>query len=247
MSEFNPSLSVDCVIFGLDFCEQALKILVYERDIFHDADSGNKNLKFPGSLVEADENLDDSAYKVLKDLTGLQNVCLKQFHAFGDPDRIKHGEEKEWVETHYGVKINRIVTVAYYALIRIDEQNPNQSQIKDKLRWINVDSAGKLAFDHSHILAHAREALQMDLILQNVMAFELLPEKFTFMQLQSMYELILGTNLDKRNFRKKIGKAEYIVSLGEKQNGVAHKPAMLYSFDRKKFEKSRETISTFFV
>ncbi|MCF8373439.1 MAG: hypothetical protein K9H64_17605 [Bacteroidales bacterium] len=247
MSEYNPSLSVDCVIFGLDLNEQALKILVYERDIFHNEYPGNKNLKFPGSLVAEDKNLDDSAYQVLNELTGLKNVCLKQFHAFGNPDRIKNGEEKEWVERHYGVNIHRVVTVAYYALIRIDKLNPDQSMIKDKLRWINVDNANNLAFDHSHILEHAREALQMDMILQNVIAFELLPEKFTFMQLQSMYELILGTNLDKRNFRKKMSKADYIVPLGEKQNGVAHKPAMLYAFDRKKFEKSRETISTFFV
>ncbi len=247
MSEFNPSLSVDCVIFGLDISEQALKILVYEREIFPETNSGNKNLKFPGSLLADNQTLDDSAYQVLKDLTGLQDVCLKQFRSFGNPDRIKYKEEREWIERHYGVKVSRVVTVAYYALIRIDSQNPNQSQIKDNLRWINVKNAGNLAFDHSNILTYAREALQKDLILQDVVAFRLLPEKFTLNQLQAMYELILDTNLDKRNFRKKIAKADYIYAIGEKQKGVAHKPAMLYSFDRQKFEKSKETISTFFV
>ena len=247
MHELNPSLSVDCVIFGLDTNEQALKILVYERDIFPGENSGNKNLKFPGSLITEDEDLDESAYRTLKELTGMQNICLKQFQAFGDPARIKYDEEREWSERHYGIKINRVVTIAYYALIRIDKQNPDQEQIKDKLRWINVDNADGLAFDHSFILAKAREALQQDLIFQNVIAFELLPEKFTLNQLQSMYELILGSPLDKRNFRKKIGKAEYIVPLGEKQKGVAHKPAMLYRFHKKKFEKTREGITTFFI
>lgn len=247
MHALNPSLSVDCVIFGLDTDEQSLKILVYERDIFPGRDSGNKNLKFPGSLVPEEEDLDEAAYRVLKDLTGLNKVCLKQFQAFGDPDRIKFDEERDWSERHYGIKINRVITIAYYALIRIDKQNPDQALIKDKLRWIDVDKASDLAFDHSYILNKAREALQQDLILQNVMTFELLPEKFTLNQLQSMYELILENRLDKRNFRKKIGKAEYIVAVGEKQQGVAHKPAMLYRFDKLKFNNKREGTTSFFI
>ena len=247
MHKLNPSLSVDCVIFGLDANEQSLKILVYERNIFPGENSSNKNLKFPGNLVAEDENLDESAYRTLKELTGMQNVCLKQFHAFGNPNRIKYDEEREWSERHYGVKIDRVITIAYYALIRIDRQNPDQKLIKDKLRWINVDKANNLAFDHSTILAKAREALQQDLKLQNVIGFELLPEKFTLNQLQTMYELIFGSLLDKRNFRKKIGKVDFIVQLGEKQKGVPHKPAMLYRFDKKKFEKSREKMSTFFI
>jgi len=247
MHELNPSLSVDCVVFGLDTNEQTLKILVYERDIFPDNQSGNKNLKFPGNLVTEDENLDESAYRTLNELTGMKNICLKQFQAFGDPARIKHHEEREWSEMHYGIKINRVVTIAYYALIRIDKQNPDQIKIKDKMRWININKAKNLAFDHSFILAHALAALRQDLIFQNVMGYELLPKKFTLNQLQSMFEIILGTSLDKRNFRKKIGKAIYIIPLGEKQKGVAHKPAMLYRFEKKKFEKSKENITAFFI
>lgn len=247
MHKLDPTLSVDCVIFGLDTDEQSLKILVYERNIFPGENSSNKNLKFPGNLVAEDEDLDESAYRTLKELTGMQNVCLKQFHAFGNPDRIKYDEEREWSERHYGVKINRVITIAYYALIRIDKQNPDQKLIKDKLKWINVDKANNLAFDHSTILSKARETLQQDLIFQNVISYELLPENFTLNHLQSMYEIVLGSHFDKRNFRKKIGKADYIIPIGEKQKGVAHKPAMLYRFDKKKFEISREKISTFFI
>jgi len=247
MSILNPSLSVDCVIFGLDTNEQALKILVYKRDIFPDQNSGNKNLKFPGSLVTEDEDLDSSAHRILRELTGMKNVCMKQFQAFGDPTRIKYDEEREWSEKHYGVKINRVVTIAYYALIRIDEHNPDQKLIKDSLRWIDVNKAQNLAFDHSHILMKAREALQQDLVFLNMEGFGLLPEKFTLNQLQSMYEVILGRSLDKRNFRKKISKANYIVPLNEKQTGVRHKPAMLHRYDKSLFDKSHEEINTFFI
>lgn len=246
MHLLNPSLSVDCVIFGMSTEEQLLKILVYERDIFPRQEPDNKNLKFPGSLVPEGLDLDEAAHGVLRDLTGLKSIVLKQFQCFGNPGRIKFSEEREWAERHYGIQINHVVTVAYYALIRIDHQNPDQAQIKDKLKWINVDDAGNLAFDHSLILKEARKALQQDLILQNVMAFELLPEKFTLLQLQSMYELILGHKLDKRNFRKKIRKATYIIPLNEKQKGVAHKPAMLYRFDSRKF-KSKENGAIRFI
>ena len=220
MREFNPSLSVDCVIFGLDIEEQALKILVYEREIFPDDKVEKKNLKLPGSLLEKDENLDESAYRTLNELTGLKNIYLKQFQAFGDIDRINTGAEKGWVERHYHTKVGRIVTVAYYALIRIDRLSPDQSKIKDKLRWIDINNANNLAFDHTNILQVAREVLCKDLRFQNVSIFELLPKKFSLSQLQMLYEIILGINLDKRNFRKKISKAEYIVPLGEKQIGV---------------------------
>ena len=204
-------------------------------------------MKFPGSLVPEDENLDDCAHRVLYELTGLKNVCLRQFQAFGDPSRIKYDEEKEWTERHYGIKINRVVTIGYYALIRIDKQNPDQEKIEDKVKWINTNDADNLAFDHSLILGKAMETLHRDIVLQNVVGFELLPEKFTLNQVQSMYEVILGCSLDKRNFRKKIGKANYIVPLNEKQTGVRHKPAMLYRFDSKLFERSREEINTFFI
>lgn len=246
MSSFIPNLSVDCVVFGFDAEGKQLKILVYERDIF-DNKSGNMNLKFPGSMVPMDEDPDDSAHKVLFELTGLKKVCLKQFYAFGNPNRIKFDEEKKWVEKHYGVKIDRVVTIAYYALIRIDKSNPEQKKIVDKLKWITLDNTENLAFDHSLILQKALSVLRRDILLREVNGFELLPKKFTLPQLQSMYEVIIGKKLDKRNFRKKITKASYIKSLDEKQKGVAHKPANLYCFDTEEFEKSKEELNTIFI
>jgi ADP-ribose pyrophosphatase YjhB (NUDIX family) len=247
MNSFNPSVSVECVIFGLDINEQALKILVYEKDIFADKLSGNKNLKIPGSLLGKNENLYESAFTVLNDLTGLKNVCLKQFQSFGNPKRIKYPEEKKWAEQHYGVSIDRVVTVAYYALIRIDKLILDQTMIKDKLQWINVENADNLAFDHSEILNKARKALSNDLKFLNASVFELLPKKFALTQLQSVIELIHGTKLDKRNFRKKISKAKYIVPHGDKQQGVRHKPALLYYFDKNIFEQNDDFKTTFYI
>ncbi len=246
MSGLIPYLSVDCVVFGFEPQSRELKILVYEREIF-DKKTGNVNLKFPGSIVPMEDDLDDAAQKILYELTGLKNVCLKQFHAFGDPDRIKFDEEKKWAEKHYGVKINRVVTIAYYALIRIDKHNPEQQKIKDKLRWIEPAAAENMAFDHSLILQYALTALRRDALLKDVTIFELLPDKFTLAQLQALYEAVMGRKMDKRNFRKKISKARYIKRLNEKQKGVAHKPALFFRFDKNEFERSKEDINTFFI
>ncbi len=245
MGLFIPNLSVDCVILGFDAQEQQLKTLVYNEEIFQNA--GNKNWKFPGSLIPHGEDLDHSAQKILKELTGLNHVCLKQFHAFGNPHRIKSKEEKNWAKKHYGIKINRVVTIAYYALIRIDESNPEQKNIKDNLKWISVHQSDNLAFDHSEILRYALSVLRKDVLLQEVNMFELLPQKFTITQLQSLYEAIMDQELDKRNFRRKISKAKYIQASNEKQKGVAHKPALLFSIDKKEFEKSKTSINTFFI
>ncbi len=246
MASIIPYLSIDCVVFGFDSEEQQLNILVYEREIFN-SDSGNVNMKFPGSLLPHDEHINDSANRILFELTGLKDVCLKQFHTFGNPNRIKFDEERNWAEKHYGVKIDRVITIAYYALIRIDRQHPEQKRIVDKLNWIPISNAENLAFDHSTILIYALAALRKDLILREIDGFELLPKKFTLAQLQSLYEAIMGIKMDKRNFRRKITKAKYIKALGEKQKGVAHKPALLFSIEKNEFEKSKEDINTFFI
>ena len=245
MSLFIPNLSVDCVILGFDAKEQQLKSLVYQEEIFDKAK--NKNWKFPGSLVPQGEDLDDSAQRILKELTGLSQVCLKQFHAFGNPKRIKTKEEKQWVEKHYGMKTNRVVTIAYYALIRIDENNPDQKNIKGKIKWMDIHESDNLAFDHHEILKQALSVLRKDVLLQDVNMFELLPQKFTITQLQSLYEVIMDQPLDKRNFRRKIAKAKYIKALNEKQKGVAHKPALLFSIDKEEYQNSEKYINTFFI
>lgn len=245
-SELNPHISIDCVIFGFD--QENLKVLLVKRNIY----SENKkqiistDYKLPGDLVRDDEDLDHSATRVLKELTGLENIYLKQFRAFGEPDRISNPKDLNWLITTSKLPINRVVTVAYYSLVKIDQSNLNPKSSEYKYVWLNVNEVPKLAFDHNQILTSGLKALRNKLQTEPV-GFELLPKKFTKNQLQKVYENILGTKLDNRNFRKKISKVKYIVPLNEKQQGVPHKPAQLYKFDKKKYLKTKNTSFGFTV
>ena len=238
-SNLNPHISVDCVIFGFD--SETLKVLLVERKIF----SKDKkqilftDLKLPGDLVRDDENLDNSATRVLKELTGLENIYLEQFHVFGDPYRVTNPKDLNWLITTSNLPIKRVVTIAYYSLVKIDQSNIEPRSEEYNYIWYDVKKVPQLAFDHNKILETGLEALRKKIKTEPV-GFELLPKKFAKNQLQKVYEEILGTKLDNRNFRKKIANLTYIVPLNEKQKGVAHKPALLYKFDKKEYLKNRK-------
>ncbi len=238
----NPYLSVDCVVFGYN--SQTLKVLLLKRKR---KSTERKFLKLPGSLVPHNEDLDLSAIRVLKELTGMQNIFLKQFHAFGALDRISGDGDRMWIENTYQVKTERIVSVAYYSLVKIEESNPTSSNLNETANWYNIDDITTLAFDHETILETGLKAIRQELFLNPIIGFKLLPEKFTIRQLQKLYEIILNTKLDNRNFRKKILQAKYIKPLGEKQTGVAHKPALLYSFEEEEYLESRKQIVNFHI
>ncbi|MBN2519830.1 MAG: NUDIX domain-containing protein [Bacteroidales bacterium] len=233
-NNLNPHISVDCVIFGFD--SERLKVLLIERRIEYNNNhiTISSDLKLPGDLVRDDEDLDISAHRVLKELTGLDNIYLEQFYSFGDPHRISNPKDLNWLITTSNLPIKRVVTVAYYSLVKIDQSNLNPSSDEYNYVWYNINDIPKLAFDHNIILNKALEALRNKLKNEPV-GFELLPKKFTKNQLQKVYEEILGISLDNRNFRKKIAYLPYIIPLNEKQKGVAHKPALLYKFDRKMY------------
>lgn len=238
MNGLNPHISVDCVIFGFD--GKHLKVLLIEREQVTEevpiVPSGL--LKLPGNLISDAEELDDSANRVLKELTGLNNIFLKQFAVFGSPDRLKKTNDLTWLRTTSGLQIDRVLTVAYYSLVKINESNPTESLL-DKTRWIPVYEVPQLIFDHNLIIEKALEALRKELRTEPI-GFELLPKKFSIRQLQNLYEVILGNKLDNRNFRKKVGKLEYLIAQPEKEKGVNHKPAILYKFDKKMFLKNRK-------
>ena len=238
-SNLNPHVSVDCVIFGFD--SENLKVLLVERKIISENHKTVvlSDLKLPGDLVQNDENLDTSATRVLKELTGLDNIYLEQFYSFGDPQRINNPKDLNWLITTSNLTIQRVVTIAYYSLVKIDQSNINPSSANYNYKWYNINEVPKLAFDHNEILEKGLEALRLKIRTEPI-GFELLPKKFTKNQLQKLYEKILGVELDNRNFRKKIAHLKYIVSLNEKQKGVAHKPAELYKFDRKIYIKNRK-------
>ena len=214
---FKAAITVDNVIFGFD--DRDLKVLLIKRG---EAPFEGK-WALPGYFVNADEDLDTSAQRVLKELTGINNVYLEQVNAFGAVDRHPVG---------------RVITVAYYSLIKISEYQVRPDSIAHQTKWHPFSKAKtkNLAFDHNKILNNCFERLKVRVRTRPV-GFELLPPKFTLTELQLLYEAILGTTLDKRNFRKKILAMNLLIDLKEIQEGVAHRPAKLYRFDKERYEK----------
>ena len=232
----NPHISVDCVIFG--FSKNQLKVLLIRRSFTGPSGRLINDHKLPGDFIAINEDLDLAASRTLEELTGLKDIYLQQFELFGRPDRISKSMDIQWLNETTGHKIERVVTAAYYSLINITDTN-SAFAIKNKATWIDVRKVPKLAFDHSTIITRGLSHLQQKLRSEPI-GFELLPEKFTIRELQSLYEVILDCELDNRNFRKKILKSKYLVQLEEKQSGVAHKPAYYYRFDRKIYEKYKK-------
>ncbi len=212
---FKSAFTVDNVIFGFD--EGDLKVLLIKRG--EEPYAGKWAL--PGYFVYPSEDLDSAAKRVLEQLTGLRNVYLEQVKTFGAVDRHPFG---------------RVITVAYFSLVKISDFNVQPASIALKARWHSISKVKDLAFDHNKILQACFDRLKWLVRLRPV-GFELLPPKFTLTELQHLYEAILETDLDKRNFRKKILSMHLLIDLDETQEGVAHRPARLYRFDRKKYEE----------
>ncbi len=232
-----PNLSVDCVIFGFD--ADQLKVLLVERTL-RTTDKKNivfSDLSLTGYHIYEDEDLDSAAARIVKDLTGLDKLVLEQFYTFGSLDRLEHPNDKLWHEQFGDVFSHRVVTVGYFSLLPSTKVKIAQ---KDRVvRWYSVNEVQNMAFDHNQILEkalfHLRYKLQHDAI-----GLELLPDKFTLSQMQRLYEAVLGTSFDKRNFRKKVAQMNFVVPLKEKQHGVPHKPAQLYMFSRDIFMRTRK-------
>ncbi|MBL7942194.1 MAG: NUDIX hydrolase, partial [Flavobacteriales bacterium] len=187
----------------------------------------------PGDLLNQGDGLDDAAKRVLKQLTSLEGIYLKQFFAFGDPARVKGLKDQEWLRSFRNHPERRVITVGYYSLVNMEDYKPRASSFAGKARWTDVYEIPSLAFDHNDIVDKAIAVLRHELLADNI-GFELLPEKFTLSQLQHLYEIILDKKLDKRNFRKNVLKNEHLTPLAEKQKGVLHKPAQLYQFNKKR-------------
>ena len=213
-----PALTVDCVVFGLD--ENDLKVLLIERGIEPYVGSW----ALPGGFVNPEESLEDAAIRELKEETGVENVFLEQLYTVGDVKR----DPRE-----------RVVTVCYYALVNLQEHNVEASTDANNAAWFELDDLPELAFDHNMILDLALKRLQSKIRYEPI-GFELLPQKFTLTQLQQLYEKIIGKELDKRNFRKKLQKMGVLVALDEIQKDVAHRAARYYSFDEAQYKEKKE-------
>ena len=211
------ALSVDCVIFGFD--ENKLKVLLIRSDL----KKYQNQFSLLGDLVKPEEDLDTSAYRILKQRTGLNDLYLEQVHTFGQVGRHPAG---------------RVVTVAYCSLINI--QNHRLKILENELHWHNVDSIKELLFDHKKIFEACYKWLQKR-VLEHPLGFSLLPSKFSLRELQNLYEAILNKKLDRRNFRKKFFSMKFLIDQGEDEKNVPHRPGRLYKFDYDKYEKNKKT------
>jgi 8-oxo-dGTP diphosphatase len=209
---------VDCVVFGFD--EGDLKALLIQRGL----EPFKGRWALPGGFVRVNETLDAAARRELQEEAGLRNVFLEQLYTFGAVDR----DPRE-----------RVVSVAYYALVEVWRHVARAGTDAAKARWFPVTRLPKVAFDHAGILETAIERLKGKVRYQPI-GFELLPEKFTLSQLQHLYEAILGTELDKRNFRKKVLRFELLIPLKETQMLGRHRPSQLFRFDAQKYERLKE-------
>ena len=236
----NPNVSVDCVIFG--FKEGDLKVLLIEikKENNTVAVRNEIDLLLPGDLVLNNEDLDTSAKRVLKELTNLENIFLEQFYAFGIPNRLVNSTNKNGSASLNSEPQARVITIAYYSLVKLDDFKPTASSFARKADWYSLKQLPALGFDHNEIVTAALKALK-NKIQTHPIGFELLPLKFTLSQLQKLYETVIGNTLDKRNFRRQFIKKGILKPLMEKQKHVPHKRAQLFEFDKDKYELMNKT------
>src|SRR3954467_6376102 len=215
---FNIAVSVDCVIFGYD--EKRLKVLVIKSDLKEF--EGLYSLL--GDLVKPNEDMEEAPYRVLHERTGLHDVYLEQVQTFGNIGRHPSG---------------RVITTAYYSLVNIKS---HKLQLTDnELHWHNIDKVDMLAFDHKLILNSALQRLR-EKVLEQPVIFNLLPDKFSLRELQDLYEAILGVELDRRNFRKRITLKNWLVDLNEMKEDVPHRPGKLYKLKSQLKSSSRTSV-----
>jgi len=210
-------VTVDIVIFTLK--EGLLQVLLVKRGV----PPFEGQYAIPGGFIRGDESLEEAALRELHEETGVKNVFLEQLYTFGDPKRDPRG---------------RVITVAYYALIASDKLSLVAGADAAEAQWFPASSLPPLAFDHKSILGYALERLRNKLEYTTV-GFQLLPEKFTLGELQAVYEAILGRQLDKRNFRRKLALLGILKPLREWQR-TGRKPAQLFRFSAARFEKLKD-------
>lgn len=241
MSEENhqvsPNISVDCSLIGFD--GEEFRVLLV-RQVGASESEQETMYKLPGSLIYVDEDLDEAAKRVLYELTGLKSVPMVQFRAFGSKNRTRNPKDVGWLERFHSLpnQIDRIVTIAYLALLKIDRKYTRLSH-KYEASWVPVKDVGELAFDHNQILEASLAYVRQYVENSPAVLFDLLPRKFTAAQLRRLYEIVYDRSFDVRNFHKRISMMKYVVPLEEKEQGVSHRAARYYRFDRVIYNQMR--------
>jgi len=212
-------VAVDCIIFGYDILEKEIKLLLFKRIV----EPAKGRWSLAGGFVEPDESLDDAASRILRKLTGLESVYMKQSFAYGETDRDPG---------------DRVISVAYFALITIRDINKDLAE-QNGVSWRSMSKLPDLIFDHPLMVKRALTELQNQVKIRPV-GFELLPEKFTLVQLQDLYEAIYQRKVDKRNFRKKILSMGILGKLDEKERETSKKGAFYYKFNEDTYKRLKQ-------
>jgi len=211
-------LSIDCIIYS--FHSDKLKILLVK----HAEGLSAGKWAIPGGYIMKDEDIDDAAVRILNLHTGLKDIYLEQLKAFGAADRYP---------------TRRVITISYFALARYDEVKLEPGKSVLEVKWHPLGEHPNLIFDHNEILDFGINRLR-HIVRHEPIGFNLLPEKFTFLQLQTLYEAILDTHFDKPNFRRKFSKMKLLIDTNTKQKNVSHRAANLYRFDMQVYKKLKE-------
>lgn len=212
----HPAVTTDCVIFGFDGSK--LKVLLIERGI----EPFKGRWAFPGGFIKMNESCDEGARRELEEETGLKNTYIEQFHTFSDPER----DPRE-----------RVITVAYYALVKLQEVTAGDDAAK--AQWFTIDEIPQLAFDHDRILRKALMRLRERIHFEPI-GFELLPDKFTMKQLQNLYESILDVRFDRGNFSKKMLHFNILTQLEETVWPTPKREAYLYKFNEVSYNELKQ-------
>lgn len=226
-------VSVDCVVFGFDH-ENRLNILLVQK--YLDEMPVERSKRLPGSLILSNEDVDDAAQRVLTELTGIKKMVLKQFKCYADPKRASNEDDIKWMGMEYKQQIERIITVAYLSLCKIDHKI--NSAKYDTVDWCTIDKVPTLPFDHNKIITESLEEIRKWIETDFSIIFELLPKKFTIRQLYQLYNALSEKKIDIKNFHKKIASFSYIIPLDEMEKNVSHRAARFYKFDAKVYRKN---------
>lgn len=221
-----PSVSIDCTILG--FHDNQLKILLLRF-------KNTNSFALPGGFIDLNEDLQESAQRILKERTGLDNIYLEQFYVFGDKNRRDDKLQKKLMaasglllgDDHFLLK--RFISIGYFALVDFTKTIPTPDFLSDSCEWYDIDKVPELIFDHNEMVKKALNHLRLGLD-EKLIGFNLLPETFTMNELQSVYETILGEKIVRSNFQRKILGLDILQRIEKKMTGAANKAPYLYRF-----------------
>jgi 8-oxo-dGTP diphosphatase len=235
-----PGLSIECVILGYD--DHQLKTLIFKS-------RGEFSYSLPGGFIQNEEDVEEAAARIVQDRTGLVSLYLKQFHVFGAknksytqlgnyPGQLDSLMQKLGIAENQAIKdwfSKRLVTIGFYALVEIQKQHPIADPLFESCEWISVEELPDLFLAQNETVKKALEHIRIQLHYQPI-SQSLLPDKFTMSELQNLYEIILGKNLVRSNFQRKMLGLGFFIRKEKKKTGSANKAPFLYSFDQEKYE-----------